>query len=63
MGEQRGAVCLKAEKGKGCRMGGGAEEEKRTDMTNGEEGKQLVRINLYRSGLLFHICSDVTEKA
>ena len=63
MGEQSGAVCLKADKGKGCRMGGGAEEEKRMDVTNGEEGKQLVRINLYHLGSLFHICSDVIEKA
>ena len=42
-----GAVCLKGDKGKDWRMGGGAEEEKRTDMTNGEEGKQLVRTNHY----------------
>ena len=43
-----GAVCLKGDKGKDWRMGGGAEEEKRTDMTNGEEGNQLVRTNFCR---------------
>ena len=36
---------MKADKGKDLRMGGGAEEEKRTDMTSGEEGKQLVGTN------------------
>ena len=40
-------------------MGGGAEEEKRTDMTSGEEGKQLVRTNsLYPVS----VCSGVTKR-
>ena len=47
-GEPERAVCLKADKKKDWRMGGGAEEEKRTDMTNGEEGNQLVRTNFHR---------------
>ena len=47
------AVCLKGDKGKDWRMGGGAEEEKRTDMTNGEEGNQLVRTNFCHLESLF----------
>ena len=43
-------------------MGGGAEEEKRTDMTNGEEGKQLVRTNFYRLGSLFVLMSEKRVK-
>ena len=53
---------LEGGKGEGVKMGGGAEEEKRTDMTNGEEGKQLVRSNVYCSGSLFSM-SHVTKKA
>ena len=44
---------------KDLRMGGGAEEEKRTDMTSGEEGKQLVRTN---SLLPVSVCSGVTKR-
>ena len=44
---------LEGGKGEGVKMGGGAEEEKRTDMTNGEEGKQLVGTNVYRSGSIY----------
>ena len=34
-------------------MGGGAEEEKRTDMANGEEANQLVRTDFCRLESLF----------
>ena len=58
-----GAVCLKGDKGKDWRMGGGAEEEKRTDMTNGEEGNQLVRTNFCRFESLFPMPVLMSQKS